>query len=313
MQLPPNKEHDKQVMRVPKLLKVRLPPFLEREKDHGEQRRGHDPARDAGTGREVGRKKEPDLGADTRGRVDVGQLGKVDHVRQDMDDGENDDGPCCRLVEGDVLVEGDDVVQRGAAEQRDEVSADGEQDEDDVHVQYKGGRTSDGYGPPELVHNSHAAQKNDRSVRKVNPSRALAFSELSFNEKVTKPKPATRRCKKHHTPTNSCRAPSLIIQRFHLCRQLRAMIGPLGVAFEMARCKPWILRRSVLFRCRWTRRTAPLAMSGCCSRDDTLSWPRSEKSRPEERGVPRILNFTDINELYSSNMKEKRPAWSKKE
>jgi hypothetical protein len=37
-------------------------------------------------------------------------------------------------MEGEVLVKGDDVVQRCATEEGDEIAADGEKDEDDINM-----------------------------------------------------------------------------------------------------------------------------------------------------------------------------------
>ena len=56
-----------------------------------------------------------------------------------------DDGPGGGLVEGDVLVEGNDVVQRGPAQHGDEVPAYREQDEGDVDMENESGSTSDGW------------------------------------------------------------------------------------------------------------------------------------------------------------------------
>jgi hypothetical protein len=51
-----------------------------------------------------------------------------------VDPGEEDDGPGDKLVEGDVLVEGNDVVKRRAAGHGDEVPAHGEEDKSYVNV-----------------------------------------------------------------------------------------------------------------------------------------------------------------------------------
>ena len=45
-------------------------------------------------------------------------------------------------MEGDVLVEGDDVVEWGTTEERDEVAADWEENEYDVDVKDQRGCTS---------------------------------------------------------------------------------------------------------------------------------------------------------------------------
>ena len=63
----------------------------------------------------------------------------------DVDNGTNDDSPTCGFVEGDVLVKRNDFIQGGAANEGDEVATDGEEDEDDVHVEDKRSGTGDGW------------------------------------------------------------------------------------------------------------------------------------------------------------------------
>ena len=53
MQLPVDEEHDEQVVRVPEALKVGATALLHGVPDHDTERGGHDPASDAGSGREV--------------------------------------------------------------------------------------------------------------------------------------------------------------------------------------------------------------------------------------------------------------------
>jgi hypothetical protein len=62
----------------------------------------------------------------------------------DMDGCTDDDGPCSGFVEGDVLIERDNVIEGGFAKKGDEVAADGKKDEDDIDVENKGGGTGDG-------------------------------------------------------------------------------------------------------------------------------------------------------------------------
>ena len=63
----------------------------------------------------------------------------------DVDDGEEDEGPGCGFVEGDVFVEGDEGVERGTTAERDEVTADWEEDKCDIYVENERGCTSDCY------------------------------------------------------------------------------------------------------------------------------------------------------------------------
>ena len=76
--------------------------------------------------------------------VGHGKTIEVDHMRGDVNTGANDDGPCSGLVKSNVLVEGDDIIKGCAAEEGDEVAADGEEDEYHINMQYKCGATGDG-------------------------------------------------------------------------------------------------------------------------------------------------------------------------
>jgi len=60
-----------------------------------------------------------------------------------VDDGEGDNGPSNRFMEGNVLVEGDKGVEGSSADQGDEVSADRKEDESSIQVENERGRTSD--------------------------------------------------------------------------------------------------------------------------------------------------------------------------
>ena len=142
VQLPVEEEDEEQVVRVPEALKVRATRFLSSVPSHDDKRSGHDPASDTGTGGEVGDEEDDEAVARRSGeRVGKGELGEVDHVRGDVDEGEEADAPADGLVERDVLVEGNVVVERRAAEERDEVAADGQEDERDLDVQNERGTT----------------------------------------------------------------------------------------------------------------------------------------------------------------------------
>lgn len=135
MELPADEEDDKEVMSVPKVLKVGAFPFLRGEEDHDAKADGHDPPSGTGSSGEVGLEEGDELGAPCLCRsVGEREFGKVDHVRKNMNDSANDDRPGSGLMEGEVLVKGDDVVQRCATEEGDEIAADGEKDEDDINM-----------------------------------------------------------------------------------------------------------------------------------------------------------------------------------
>ena len=76
--------------------------------------------------------------------VNHGELRKVDHVRGDVHKGAKDDGPCSSFVEGDVLIEGNVVVQRGATQERDEIAADGQKNKYNVDMEDESSGTSYG-------------------------------------------------------------------------------------------------------------------------------------------------------------------------
>lgn len=144
MELPVDEEDDEEVVRVPEPLEVRTAALLDREPHHDTEGGGHDPSSGTRAGNEVCGNECDDLLA---GRlcvgVDHGELGEVDHVRDDVDDGEDDDGPGDGLVERDVLIERNERAKRRAAQDGDEVAADGEEDERDIDVEDERSRTRD--------------------------------------------------------------------------------------------------------------------------------------------------------------------------
>ena len=146
MELPVDEEDDEKVVGVPERLEAGTAALLHRVPDHDSESDSHDPTRRAGPSGKVSDKESDEaLTAGLRIRIGHRELGKVEHVRDDVHDGANNDGPCCGLVERDVLVEGNDLVEGSATEDGDEVSADGEEDEDDVHVEDKRSGTGDGW------------------------------------------------------------------------------------------------------------------------------------------------------------------------
>ena len=146
MELPVDEEDNEQVVGVPEPLKVGATTLLNGEPDHDTQCSSHDPASCTRTSDEVGCDKGDNLLAGgLRVGVNHGELGEVDHVGDNVDNREDDDGPGDGLVERDVLVEGDERVQGRAPEERDEVAADGEKDERDIDVEHERSRTRDGW------------------------------------------------------------------------------------------------------------------------------------------------------------------------
>jgi len=116
MQLPADEQRDEKVMGIPKPLKVCVTSLFRSEPDHGCKAQGHDPTSGSWPSKEVGREEDNDaLAGCFSVRISVGELGKVEHVRYDVNGGADDYGPSRCLVEGDALVKRDDVVERGLA------------------------------------------------------------------------------------------------------------------------------------------------------------------------------------------------------
>ena len=135
MQLPAYEKDNEEVMSIPEVLEVGTFPFLHGKVDHDSKAEGHNPPGSAGPGGKVSLEEGGELCA-TRlcGSVSERELGKVDHVRHDMHDSTNDNRPGGGLMEGDVLVKGNELVKGCATEQRDEIAADGEKDEADIDM-----------------------------------------------------------------------------------------------------------------------------------------------------------------------------------
>jgi len=135
MELPANEKYDKEMMRVPEVFKISALPFLEGEENHDGEDSGHDPTGKARPGGKVGVEESDKLGtACLCTGVCEGEFGKVDHVCDNVDDGADNDRPGGGLMESDILVKGDDLVERCATEEGDKIAADGEEDEDDINV-----------------------------------------------------------------------------------------------------------------------------------------------------------------------------------
>ena len=178
VELPVDEEDDEKVVGVPELLKVGTAALLHGVPDHDTECGSHDPTSDTRAGRKVGLEERDEALAGRVGvRVGKGELGEVDHVRSDVHKRAGDDRPCGGLVECDVLVEGNEVVERCAADEGDEVAADGEQDEDDIDVKHKRRRTSDGC--QDIIRN-RSQDMNLLYTPNVRPKVLLAPTRLSL-------------------------------------------------------------------------------------------------------------------------------------
>jgi hypothetical protein len=138
MQLPVDEKDDEQVVGVPEPFEVCTTLLLHRIPHDYEKTGGHDPTSDTRTCCKVdGKECENALARGLYIWIRDCESIEIHHVRSDMDDGPGNNGPCRGFVEGDVLVERYDTVQRGPSEERDEISANRQQDEDDIDMEDK--------------------------------------------------------------------------------------------------------------------------------------------------------------------------------
>lgn len=136
MELPIDEEDDEQMVGVPESLKMGTTTFLNGEENHCSQCCSHDPTSDSRSRGEVGSKEsQKSLSSGLGVRVGSRQLCKIYHVRSDVYNRTNNDRPCRRYMESDVLVKRNDVVERGPAKERNEVAANREKDINDIYVQ----------------------------------------------------------------------------------------------------------------------------------------------------------------------------------
>jgi hypothetical protein len=120
--------------------------FLHCEPNHDSETRSHDPTGGSRPSEEVSTEEGKDALASCFGvGIGYGQLGKVEHMRHDMNDGPYDDRPCRGLVESDVLVKGNEVVERGPAQEGYKVPTNGKEDEDNIYMENQGGSTSNSW------------------------------------------------------------------------------------------------------------------------------------------------------------------------
>lgn len=138
MELPADKEEDKEMVGIPESFEVSTTPFFHREEDHDAQGQSHDPTSNAGPSCKVGTEEDDNLSACGGILVRRCEPGKVDHMRDDVHNCADYDRPRRRFMEGDVLIERNDVVQGGAAQQRDKVPAHREEDKNDIDVKDQG-------------------------------------------------------------------------------------------------------------------------------------------------------------------------------
>lgn len=131
---PEEEENDEHVVSIPEALKVCSSRLLGRRENHTHQRNKHDIASPTRSRHKIG--NQPAV--DTKLVLD-GDLGKVIPVSNGMDPRPENDGPGGDDVEGDVLVELEDAIERCLSKERDEGSRDGEENDGDVDMEDQSG------------------------------------------------------------------------------------------------------------------------------------------------------------------------------
>jgi hypothetical protein len=98
MKLPIDKKDDKEMMGIPKLFETTIrfaPVFLKGEPDHYTKGGGHNPSCGTGAGGEICNQELCDyIGGRGGIRERDSQLGKINHMGNDMDESEENYGPC---------------------------------------------------------------------------------------------------------------------------------------------------------------------------------------------------------------------------
>jgi hypothetical protein len=139
MELPAHKENDEEMMRVPEALKMSATAFLNGKKYHNAKTGSHDPSSHSRSGSEIG---SEECNYDLTSVLCIGicqcKSGEVNHVGDDMDTSPENHGPRRSFVECDVLVKGNEVIQGGTAKDRDEVTANRQQNKDNIDMENKG-------------------------------------------------------------------------------------------------------------------------------------------------------------------------------
>ena len=96
MKLPIDEENDEQMVGVPEAFKLGSTPLLDRKPDHNTETEPHDPSGDTGARCKVGQQKDNEsfLGGTRRGN---GEVCKIDHVGEGVNDRPEDEGPSVAL------------------------------------------------------------------------------------------------------------------------------------------------------------------------------------------------------------------------
>jgi hypothetical protein len=180
MQLPEDKERNEQMVCVPEALEATVlgaSSLFHSEEQHRAQAYPHQPPGYEGPDGEVGGEEERNTlpGCASAG-ICHGKPVEIDDVGKRMDDTANNDGPARGFVEGDVFVKGDDIPDRRSPNDRDEISANGKQDEDNVDMENQSSCPCDSCA----TLNRDEDGKGCYYALKVIPNVARAVFKLSF-------------------------------------------------------------------------------------------------------------------------------------
>ena len=134
------------MMSIPEPLEVGTTAFLHGKPNHDAETGGHYPPSSTRTSGKVCLQEDEDtLTSSLCIWVKHSEFLEVAHVSGNMDNREQDHGPCGCFVEGDVFVKRNELVQWGPTKEGDEIATDGQKDEDDIGVENESSRTSNGY------------------------------------------------------------------------------------------------------------------------------------------------------------------------
>lgn len=131
---------------------MRTTTLLRREPHHDTKSGSHDPTCQTGASGKVGLQKCTNLRTGARVWIRACKLIEVHHVSCNVNEGKEHNGPGNELVERNVLIKGYERVERGAAQERYEVSANGKQNEGHVYMEHESSGTRNCY---RFLHSNH--------------------------------------------------------------------------------------------------------------------------------------------------------------
>jgi len=132
-------------MGIPEPFEMGTTPLLHSEPNHDEKNDGHDPTGNARASGEIsGEEVAYAFASGCSFHVKECETPEVDHVCDDMNDGASYNGPSRSLVKCDAFVKRNEAIEGSSTEERNEISADREKDEDDIDMENESGGTGEG-------------------------------------------------------------------------------------------------------------------------------------------------------------------------